>query len=220
MRKLFVTFIVMIATISSVASSSDAAIKRVASRYNMLNFYSGYADPHGEYDQSGMVSFVDYQGRPSDIAGDSLYDATYYLGFDYGTLYSRHVLYMIGFRFTEHNVKDWIFDEIGDEYKLRQYDIEFNANYYLLDLLEFPWSPYVGAGVQGGFTSYSQRGFDNDSELKFAFSLNLGFDLKLFQAPKKRSYVTLASMNNYNLLASDNRPKYLNIGVGLRYFFR
>ncbi len=218
MRKLIVIFIVIAAIISSVASSSDAAIKRVASRYNMLNIYGGYADPHGEYDHVGPIPIELSINQLATLDADSIYNPTYFLGIDYGTLYSRHVLYMIGFRFTEHNIQDWILDQ--GEFKLRQYDIEFNANYYLLDLVEDPWSPYVGAGVQGGFTSYSQRGFDNDSELKFAFSLNLGFDLKLFQAPKKRSYVTLASMNNYNLVASDNRPKYLNIGVGLRYFFR
>lgn len=220
MKRIIITLLVVTAIIATATSSSDATIKRVASRYNIMNFYGGYADPHGEYDQSGLVYFEDNQDNPYDIKGDSLYNPTYYLGIDYGTLYGRHILYMIGFRFTEHSAKDWLFDEINFEYKLRQYDIEFNANYYLLDLVESPWSPYIGAGVQSGFTTYSVKGFDNDSQLKFAFSLNLGFDIKLFQAPNKRSYVTLASMNNYNLLASDNRPKYLNVGLGLRYFFR
>ncbi len=215
MRRLLVTLIVITAIIAISTIHSEAAIKRVASRYNMLNFYGGYAIPHGEYDESGLVFFI-----PNKIDGDSLYDASLYLGVDYGTIYDHHILYLIGFRFTEHNVKDWIFDEIGFEYNLRQYDIELNANYLFLDLVESPWSPYVGAGVQGGFTTYSVRGFDNDSKLKVAFSLNFGFDLKLMQTSKNKSFVTLASMNNYNLLGTDNRPQYLNLGVGLRYYFR
>jgi len=220
MRKVFITLLVLAGIIAAAYTPADAAIKRVASRYNMLNIYGGYATPVGEYNSSGLVDFVDIDRRPVDIKGDSLYDASFFLGIDYATLYGRHMLYMVGFRFTEHNVKDWIFAEIGEEYNLRQYDVELNANYLFLDLVESPWSPYVGAGVQAGFTTYSQEGFQNDSQLKFTFSVNFGLDFKLIQAPKNKSFVTLSSMNNYNLLASDDRPKYLNLGFGLKYYFR
>ncbi|MFH2048845.1 MAG: hypothetical protein ABIJ12_05310 [bacterium] len=218
MRRLLVSLIVITAIIATATVPSDAAIKRVASRYNMLNFYGGYAVPVGEYDHIGPLAIEYDINQLATLNADSIYNPTYYLGVDYGTLYSRHVLYMIGFRFTEHSIKDWIMDQ--GEFNLRQYDIELNANFLFLDLVESPWSPYVGAGVQGGFTTYSVRGFDNDSQLKVAFSLNFGFDLKLMQTSKNKSFVTLASMNNYNLLGTDNRPQYLNLGVGLRYYFR
>ncbi len=220
MLRKFIILIGLFAIITIASTSTDAAIRRVAARYNVLNIYGGYAEPHGEYSESGLVYFVDSLNRPRYIDADSLYDPTYYLGIDYGTMYGHHFLYLIGFRFTEHNVQKWVFDEVG-KYNLRQYDIEFNANYYFLDLLESVWSPYVGAGAQAGFTVYSVKGtVSNDSKLKVAFSANFGFDVKILQTAKKKSFVTISSMNSLNMVATDNRQKYLNLGVGLRYFFR
>jgi outer membrane protein W len=115
-------------------------------------------------------------------------------------------------------VKEWLEKAYGEKINFRQYDIELNANYYFLDLTSTVFSPYTGAGVQAGFTSFSPEGFEDESEIKVAGSLNFGADLKLFD--NGRSFLTVASMNNYNLLASDNRPKYLNLGFALRYFFR
>ena len=127
---------------------------------------------------------------------------------------------MLGFRFTDHNVKD-IFAEIpAQDITYRQYDLEFNVNYLLNNLARTFWSPYVGIGAQAGFTSLSEKGADDQSDLKFALSLNFGVDFKIWGEPKNRSFVTLSSINSLNFLGSDNRPQYLNIGGGLRYYFR
>lgn len=203
----------------TVAVDATAAIKRVAARYNVLNFYGGYATPHGEYGQVGFITFVDELDRPVEEDADQLFDGTYYFGVDYGTLYSRYALVLIGFRYTEHNVQDYL-REAFEEFDYRQYDVELNLNFYPLDMRSSFASPYAGAGVQAGLLSTSVPGYDDESEIKVAFSLNFGADLKIFESPSGRSFVTLSSMNNYNLFASEDRPKYLNVGAAVRYWFR
>ncbi|MBU8932706.1 MAG: hypothetical protein KOO62_01745 [candidate division Zixibacteria bacterium] len=206
----------------TVAPQTEGGIAKSPRKYNMLNFYGGYAEPHGEYDWVGLidVGIQNSQGEILDnVDAESVFDPTWYVGFDYGTLYNRHMLIMIGFRFTEHNAQDWIREQVA-RFTYRQYDIEFNANYMLFDLSRKIASPYVGAGVQAGFTSYAEEGYDDDSQLKVAVSLNFGADLKIYQAPQSRSFVTISSMNNYNLWGSKDRPQYLNLGAALRYYFR
>ncbi|MFQ6008785.1 MAG: hypothetical protein ACE5K8_07545 [Candidatus Zixiibacteriota bacterium] len=198
---------------------SEARILRVAKRYHLIDFYAGYATPHGEYWKMGDVHFVDRFSRPVALDADEWLDETYFLGFDYGTLYRAHWLFMVGFRFTDHNVMD-VFD-IPEEILYRQYDLELNLNHMFNDLGHLYWSPYVGIGTQMGFTSFKIKGTANDqSDLKFAFSLNFGVDFKIWGAPGGRSFVTLSSINNFNLFASDDRPKYLNLGAGIKYYFR
>ncbi len=199
-------------------SPADARITRVAAQYNLVNFYGGYATPHGEYDEVGLIRFVDELDRPVELDADSLFEETFFLGLDYGTLYRKHFLFLIGFRYTQHSVKEWLERSYGEEIGFHQYDIELNANYMFVDLANTPISPNIGAGVQAGFTSFAPKGFDNESEINLALSVNAGLDLKVYEGP--RSFVTLASMNDFNLLASDDRPKYLNLGLALRYYFR
>ena len=202
------------------AVSADAAIRRIPASYNMLNFYGGYSTPHGEYGEVGLVQFVDNFDRPIEIDADEAFDGTFHFGFDYGTLRAKRFLVLIGFRYTEHAVQQWILDVPPVDFNYRQYDLEFNANYYLVDLTTQMASPYIGAGFQAGMTSTEPDGYDSETDIKVALSLNFGADLKIFQAPNNRSFVTLASMNNYNLVGSDDRPNYLNIGGAIRYWFR
>ncbi len=213
--------VVLLALVFAVSSLAEARIKRVARRYNVIDFYGGYAIPRGEYDAMGNLPFTDQFGNPINLSANEWLDETYFLGFDYGTLYKAHLLYMIGFRFTNHRVMDVFETPPAKDIRFRQYDLEFNANYMFNNLSNLFWSPYVGVGAQAGFTSFSIRGADNDeSQLKFALSLNFGVDFKIWSEPQKRSFVTLSSINNLNFLGSDNRPIYLNIGGGLRYYFR
>ncbi len=220
MSKIVRPAVVLLALVFAVSSIAEARIQRVAKRYYVVDFYAGYAAPHGEYDRMGDVPFeVSY--LPVTLSADQWLDNTYFLGFDYGALYRDHLLLMIGFRFTNHNVKD-VFVRIPEQdIAYRQYDLELNFNYMFNDLSKLIWSPYVGIGSQAGFTSLSIKGADNNqSDFKFALSLNFGVDFKVWGGPQSRSFVTLSSINNLNFLGSDNRPQYLNIGGGLKYYFR
>ena len=219
MSRFVVAGMFVLILVLSVAPQTEGGISKVGRKYNMLNFYGGYAEPHGEVGYVGLIELQDGLGNPISMEAGSVLDPTWFAGFDYGTLYNRHTLIMIGFRFTEHNAQDWITSQVS-RFTYRQYDVEFNANYMLLDLNRNIASPYVGAGVQAGFTSYAEERLDDDSQLKVAVSLNFGADLKVYQDPKSHSFVTISSMNNYNLWGSTDRPKYLNLGAALRYYFR
>ncbi len=221
MRRIVLLLFVITAILAVSHGPAQARISKVARKYNVFQIYGTYATPHGSYDQLGSVPLTSYMGALRQLDADLFLNGTYSLGVDYGTLYNRHILATIGFHFTEHNVQDHIelrVDGVLVRYNYYQYDIEFNMNYYMLDLANSFWSPYLGAGVQAGLTSLSVKRFDNESDIKFAASVNFGADLKIFG--NKKGFVTLASMNNYNLFGSDNRPQYLNIGMALRYFFR
>jgi len=220
MSKIVRTAVVLLALVFAVSSLAEARIQRVAKRYYVVDFYAGYAVPHGEYDRMGDVRFVNLSGYPIKIDAADWLDNTYFLGFDYGALYRDHLLLMVGFRFTNHNVKD-VFSIPEQDIAYRQYDLELNVNYMFNDLSKLIWSPYIGIGSQAGFTSLSIKGADNNqSDFKFALSLNFGVDFKIWGGPQSRSFVTLSSINNLNFLGSDNRPQYLNIGGGLKYYFR
>jgi len=216
MKTKTICVIALAALIVGGAMSADAAIRRVPASYNMLNFYGGYATPHGDYDEVGLLVWP--QGTESPA--DEVFDGTYYFGFDYGTIRNKHFLVLIGFRYTAHIVQQYYESQYPEDFNYRQYDLEFNANYYPIDITTRVASPYIGAGFQAGLTSFEPDGFESEGDIKVALSLNFGGDLKIYEASNKRSFVTLASMNNYNLVGSDNRPNYLNIGGAIRYWFR
>jgi hypothetical protein len=187
----------------------------------VVDFFATYSIPHGQYGKMGEVRFVDRFGRPTKLDAGEWLDETYSLGFDYGTLYRARWLLAFGFRFTDHKVMD-VFSTIRSrDITYRQYDLELNLNFMFNDISRAFLSPYIGMGAQAGFTSFAiKRAANNVSDLKFALSFNFGVDFKIWGAPRNRSFVTLSSMNNFNFVGTDDRPKYLNIGFGVKYYFR
>lgn len=152
------------------------------------------------------------------------------------------MLYSVGFRYTRAEVQGSFADslEIGQDsvflawydldsyYSIHLYELEANFNYFLIDPTESVFAPFVGFGGKAGFMNFSTDLFDVDSgleyadenELKFTLHLNFGADLKLYEAPSGMSYFALSSVNSWDVLASGNRPRYLNIGGALKYYFR
>jgi len=224
MKTKSVCIIALVAMVFGAVSVSDAAIRRVPARFNLLNFYGGYTSPHGKYDALGPVPIVDGSGRQIKVDADQLFDGSVYFGVDYGSIVNRHLLTLIGLRYTNNKVQDYIhqqnIDAYGSDFTYRTYDVNFDLNFYPIDLSQNFVSPYVGGGFRAGLVVYNEDGYDADSKLKIAGSVNFGADLKIYQAPNQRSFVTLASANSYDFYATDNRPKYLNIGGALRYWFR
>jgi len=109
---------------------------------------------------------------------------------------------------------------LPDDLKLRQYDFDFNFNYLFNDLNVKVWTPYVGVGVLAGITSLSMKNFDSESEIEMALNLNYGLDLKIWKQAQNRGFLAVSSSNSFNLLATDDRPKYFNFGLSLKYYFR
>jgi hypothetical protein len=193
---------------------ADAALVRVPKRYNYLTFFGGYSSPIGEYDGVGDTDFRDPFDRDISLDADDIYEPTFHFGFNYGQLRNSHIAFNVGFRYTkvkhklEFNVRD---------VKINQYDVDLELNYLLLNLNREVFSPYVGVGVNAGITSIGADGYENQNHTDIAASVNGGMEFVVGRFTN--GFVTLASINSYTFWNSQNRPKYINIGGGLKYYF-
>lgn len=213
------TAILLALILPMLVSPVDGGIIRVAKRYSVIDFYGGTSSPVGSYDNiAGIIYFVDGRGRPFEVDGDKIYDPTYQLGFSFGQLRNSNMLMKIGFRYT--NVEVAGNDPLFSFVKLRQYDLDINFNYLLMNIIEHSFVPYVGVGFRAGFTNAEAAGYRSEARINTVLAANFGAELKLWEGAKKQSFITIASVNSYDLFASGNRPKYLNIGGALKYYFR
>ena len=219
--------VVLLALVFAVSSLAEAGIKRVTRRWNVIETYGGYSSPIGSYHTIGTIDFVNNSGLLVDIDADRVYDPTFHLGITYGQLRRGHLLYSIGFTYTKIETLDtfvvdptvsYIFIPVKPSFN--QYDIDFNCNFLATNIAKAPIAPYVGIGFHGGITSQTAPGYDSENWLTLATSLNFGADFKLWGDLKNRSFVTLSSINRVDILGSDQRPRYLNFGIGLKYYFR
>lgn len=201
------------------ALSSSHALTQEARSLYVTGMHVGYSSPFGNY--NGIGSF---EWTGGSLTASELLDPTYHVGLEIGKVSNDHLLAGIGFRYTKINVNDAIGDYLTpiDTSILRfnQYDINLDCNYYLTNLYEESLSPYFGGELIAGFTSFAPPGFRSETKFSFGVAVNFGLDMKVWSAADKRSFITLASINSWQLAAGGNRPRYLNIGGGLRYFFR
>ncbi|HPC11748.1 MAG TPA: hypothetical protein PK112_06570, partial [candidate division Zixibacteria bacterium] len=128
-------------------------------------------------------------------------------------------LMQLGFRYTNHQEQDW-FKDHPDEFHLAQYDLNLNLHVYAVPPTKSIVAPYGGVGVQAGLLNIEIAGYDDESDLTILMAADFGLDLKVAEFSKGRSFLTLASINSYDLFGTEDRPKYLTIGGGLRYWFR
>ncbi|RME19596.1 MAG: hypothetical protein D6800_14095 [Candidatus Zixiibacteriota bacterium] len=202
----------------------STAVTRVARRWNALEFYSGGAIPWGTYNGINPFDFV-INNRLVDVDADKVYDPSFYLGVNYGQLISGRFFVSFGFRYTDVNALDSILLPLDSvlifdpSLSWNQYDIDINANVYFADISRSPFAPYVGVGLGVGINSLTSDLFDTENQATAALRANFGFDLKLFSSGH-RSFVTLSSVNSWDVLVSDDRPKYINIGGALKYWFK
>ncbi|MDH4156270.1 MAG: hypothetical protein OEW00_03225 [candidate division Zixibacteria bacterium] len=235
--------LLVVLTMLLAAPAVDAGIQKVSRRMTMIDFYAGGSIISGKYEGLGLDHWNDLFdvgfASPS-IGGSDIYKSTYHFGIDYGQLRNDHILFTIGFRYTRVQVKDSInipfndpeYDyalmDFDDIFNVHLYDIDFNLNYFVTNAQRSLLAPYVGLGFKGGFMSFATDARDlesgleyaDENELKFTVSVNFGADIKVWTAPSGRSYFTLSSVNSWDLLASGQRPRYLNIGGAIKYYFR
>ncbi len=205
--------------ILALAFSSSFAITRESRSLYVTGIHVGYSSPFGNY--SGIGS---YEWSGGTLTASEALDPTYHIGLEIGKVSNDRLFAGIGLRYTKINVND----EIGDYFvsidtsalRFNQYDIALDCNYYLANLYEESLSPYFGGELIAGFTSFTPPGFLSETKFSFGLAVNFGVDMKVWSAKDQRSFVTLASINSWQLAAGGNRPRYLNIGGGLRYFFR
>jgi len=227
MSRIVRPLVLMLTLVLAVGSLSEARIKRVARRYNVIDLYGGYSTPIGSYHTIGTIDFVNARGVIVDIDANRVYDPTFHLGFTYGQLRGGHLLYSIGFRYAKIKALETFVVDSTISYRFapvkpsfHQYDIDFNFNFLVANISKTSLAPYIGIGFHGGLTSQTATGFESENWVTLAASLNFGADFKLWAGPQKRSFVTLSSINSVDVMASERRPRYLNFGVGLKYYFR
>ncbi|MFQ5453513.1 MAG: hypothetical protein ACE5D6_04930 [Candidatus Zixiibacteriota bacterium] len=227
--KIFKIVIMGIFLSLGIISTTEAGIARVAKRMNVMEFFSGYALPVGNYNGIDIIDFRNTQGFLVDLNAEDVYDPSYFVGFSYGQLRNNHMFYSLGFRYVKIATEDTFAVEPGLGYifdpetpNFNQYDIDFNLNYFASNPTVSGFSPYVGVGFHGGITSVTGDNFNIESsnDVTLALGINFGADLTIWKSVNKRAFVTLSSVNEYQFFASDGRPKYLNLGGALKYYFR
>ena len=220
------SFIVLILLLVFFDSSQKAfAVSKVARSINFIDFFVGSSMPVGTRDGLPDQDFL-INSRLVDVNSDNIYHNTFNLGISYGQLRGNHFLWSAGFRYINHKILDTIVLSsdsglISDfNPKYRQFDVDFNFNYYLADISKASFSPYGGFGVHGGILTISDDINRNDYTANLGFSLNFGADLKIWNAADAGSFVTLSSVNSYDFYGSSDRAKYINIGGAVKYYFR
>ncbi|MCH7946305.1 MAG: hypothetical protein IIC66_00740 [candidate division Zixibacteria bacterium] len=218
--KLFILVLVA-GALALLSVENVSAITRTARKLNMVEFFGGINTPHGEYD--GLVNgpFLDDTNSPISLDANQWLDNSFFLGLSYGALYGGNSLFQIGIRYSDYNVdRSVIIIEGGIDYSYYQLDLDVGYKYLLTSLNNSTFSPHIGASASAGFTTLNPKGFQSESELNIGFSLEFGGDLKIWSSADNSNFLTLASANNYNLLSSNSRIKNLNLGLGIRYYFR
>ena len=221
--------------IISVMAVESQAVTKVARKLNFLSFYAGSSQIHGEYTGLPFLKF-NAGGEEIVVDGDEIYDDGFHLGVQYGNLIGKNLSVAIGFRYTRHNLKDTIYvlrdvpfggDVIdffytfdGYELTLSQYDFETDFNYMLTDPVTNIFSPYIGLGLKAGLSNGDFPGFEAENDFTVSLNFNFGADLKVWQSNDKTDFITLSSVNSYDIFSNDNKARYLNIGGALKYYFR
>lgn len=203
---------------------AQAGLARVAKRYTYVDFYGGYSSPIGGYQGIGVIDFENSRGQTVELEADEVYDPTFHVGFNYGQLRNNRMQLAIGFRYTKINQQDRFMAEdqvlafAPEKPSINQFDIEFDFNYLLTNITETWVAPYGGVGVRGGLTAFSAEGVETESEINLGVSLNFGAEVKLWQNPG-RGFVTFASVNSYDFWATGEKPRFLNLGGAVKYYF-
>lgn len=231
------TIMLLLFGIFTVGEIAEAGLRKVPRRYYVIDFLGGYSKPVGEYNGiGGLVDLRDNQQKPIDVNASDLYDPSFHFALNYGQIRNRRMLYTIGFRFThldqadlnklmldEQNITSivgpsWFFN--NEKPSMNQYDLSFNLNFLFLDIAKRSLTPSVGLGFRAGFTSMKLKGVDSESQLDLALGVNFGAEFKLWESSRKRSFLTIASENSYEFTATGDRPRFLNIGLGIKYYFK
>ena len=227
MKRSSILLSLMLAALTLLASTADASLLRVARRYSLFDIYGGYAAPYGNYNRLGNALFTDEFGQRVEHNADEFLDDTYFMGVEFGRLVAGRFLGTVGFRYTDMKLKPDGIYTFGSSLQLpgfaihyNQYDFTVDLDYMIFDISRQPIAPYIGGGFWGGWTSLSaDQTALNDDQFTAGLNVNFGCDVRLASVDGG-GFVALSSMNSLNLLATDQRPRYFNFGLGLKYYFR
>ena len=210
---------------SLVLAASADAIVRVAPRWNFTEVYVQGGAPVGSYNGIPTLPFP----RGAEFDGSDMWESGLALGVNIGQVRQHRFAYSIGFRFISSDLKTNQFDYTDgnidyrltiEPFNMYQYDLDVNFNVFLLPLDRSNISPYVGFGTSAGFTHLDWQSLPGENSANIALNLNFGAELRLGQPGADRNFVSLVSTNGWNIVASDDRPRYLWFGGALKYYFK
>ncbi|UCD64094.1 MAG: hypothetical protein JSW34_01290 [Candidatus Zixiibacteriota bacterium] len=211
----------------ALTSPAHAGIVKVAKRLNVVTFFGGYAHPVGSYNGIDVIDFIDSGGRLANLDAGDVYDPGFYFGLGYGQIRNDHILFNLSFRWIHINTEDtfWVDPFIGYTFypqtpAFNQYDLDFDLNWLFVNPSYSLLSPYLGLGFHAGITSASGEFIETENDVTLALGLNFGADLAVWRAGDNRSVITVSSVNEWIVAASDKRPRYLNLGAAVKYYFR
>jgi len=222
-------FVSLLAALLLMAVIPTEAVTRVGKRFNVLEIGAGYASPAGKYDYIGSIDFIDDMGIVRNLNADQVYDPSFTLGISLGQLRNRWLV-TVGAVYTKVNQLDtfkvgynlWHFGPPGGIVvpSFNQFDLRLNVNYQFTDLSTMNFAPYAGIGLAAGMISMTAPGYASEYDVNTLLSANFGVEFKLWSSADKRKFVTLASVNSYDLLSSGYRPRNLNIGGAIKVYGR
>ena len=226
---------VVAALASLLATGSSQAIQKVAPRLEFIDFGGGWTLPTGEYDGTVIGDFT-LDGYRYDVDADKVYDEGFHFKFGVGRVQRGHLQTAIGFAYTRHDIRNPIVVRRGDEVVTfswtyggttlvrdlahNQYDLVLNVNWLINDMQYQTWSPFVGLGFQAGLSGVSGEDVETEWDGNVALSLNFGVEIGLWAQRGGETFVSLVSDNSWNFVSSSDRPRYLQLGGLLRYYFK
>lgn len=219
----FCAFLIM----SLVLAASTEAIVRVAPRWSFTEIYIKGGAPIGSYNGIPTDEFFDnIDGVRLQFEGSDLYKSGLTFGISIGQVRQHRFSYAVGFRYTrsENNVqgipdqRNILYDLYS--YELHQYDLNVDFNLFLLPIDRSVISPFVGIGTAAGITDVEIEGLDGENSANIALNLNFGAEIRISQPGTEGNFISLVSTNGWNIIASDDRPRYLWFGGGLKYYFK
>lgn len=223
-------FVGLVGVVLLCAVVPTEAVTRVAKKLNFLEIGAGYASPLGKYDHISIIDFADEMGVVRDLEANRVFDPSFSVGISVGQLRNRWLV-SLGAIYTKINQLDsflvspsfyheFAVGEMRVIPKFDQFDFRLNVNYMLGDITASDLSPYAGLGAAAGIVSRRIAGTETDYDVNTLLSANFGVEFKLWSSADKRKFVTLASVNSYDLLSSGYRPRNLNIGGAIKVYAR
>jgi hypothetical protein len=219
LRKILVVLI--LALLFAGVGSSTYAIERVGRSYGVLDVGAGYLNPVGSYEGFWGYPFLDEFSMPITENADQVYDNTYGLHLSVGQLRNKWMArFGLGYTKIKYLHNFLIDDNIRIHPNLHQFDIYLSVNRQFLDIQKSSFTPSVGLKFGAGLAALKSREIETDYRGNVFLSLEFGAELKLLEFSNHNGFMTLVSANSYDILASNDRPKYLQIGALLRFYAR
>lgn len=216
-RKNIALLALVVAGVIGFASTADAVV-RGARQTGYFEFSVGGSSPIHEYDRLGQFIFVDQNDRATFLTAGDVFDPTWTIGLGFGQLINDQYTFGVNFRYAHVELDRFAEQFITEDYRYNLYELGADLNLYLLPHSKASLAPYVGAGLSVGAFSESAPGEDANAELVGDLHLNFGADLAVIDEASTGGRMTLSSINSVSIGSLNDRPRYLTIGVGIRYF--